>query len=316
MNFKKLNILLGVSVGTIFALSACKKDDGAIPKRISITDLPTITTNVDPTGSSTINILTPATAAAFSGKFKADLYFPGTTPPSKIDIVVRKNNLNPITNPNATVTNSNIKLFKAGVTAFPANLTVSAAEIAALFGTPIVTFDAYDFAPDIYVGDRKFEAFPAVGNGTGAGLNGQPFFAEFSRFNAYCQDTNFHQGNFEVVSDAFPNGFTPGQVVVLTKISSTRFSFSGPNVTGSLPINVNINTTTNVLTTTTNILSTTKQKIGNAFTWDATQTNPNVTVTAGATNFIDPCAKTIDLNITYSTDQKLFQIALLRLRKL
>jgi hypothetical protein len=305
MKIGKISILLAVSFGAIMAFSGCEKDDGAIPSNVGIINVPTITTNIDATGSTIINVLSPATAATFAGKFKVDNYFPGAAAPTKVDIVVRKNG-----------SNANVVLYKANVTTLPVTYTVTAAEITALFGGTIMTGDTYDFAPNIYVGTNKYEAFPVTGIGIGTGHAGHPLYGEFARFTTLCQDVNFHQGNFEVVSDAFTNpitptvGFTPGQVVTLTKVSDTRFTFTAPFVTSPLAIIVNIGATTN-------ILSTTKQKIGNAFTWDLTQTNPNVTVTSGVTNFIEPCAKTIDLNITYSTDQKLFPgTYLLRLRKL
>lgn len=174
MKHRKINILLAVSLLALVALSGCKKDDGAIPERISITDVPTITTNIDPTGSPNIQM---SNLPAFSGKFKVDLYFPGATPPTKVEIVVRKFN-------GSTPNNNNVKLFKANITAFPTSFTVTAADIATLFGAAIILGDRYDFGSDIFVGDKKFEAFPAVGNGTGAGLNGQPYFSEFARFQA------------------------------------------------------------------------------------------------------------------------------------
>ena len=174
MKIRKISKLLAVSLVAIIAFSSCSKDDGPIAERVPITAVPTITTNIDPTGSPDIQM---SNLAAFNGKFKVDLFFPGTTPPTKVDIVVRKFN-------GSTANNSNVKVFKPGITTFPTNLTVTAAEIATLFGTAIVLGDRYDFGPDIYVGDRKFEAFPAVGNGTGAGLNGQPYFSEFTRFQA------------------------------------------------------------------------------------------------------------------------------------
>jgi len=174
MKIRKINILLAISFGVILTFSSCKKDDGAISERISITDVPVITTNIDPTGSLTIPM---SNISSFSGKFKVDLYFPGATPPTKIDIVVRKSN-------GSAVNNTNVKVYKTSVTTFPSNYTVTAAEIQALFGTSIVLNDNYDFAPDIYLGDRKFEAFPLVGTGTGAGVRAMPFFSEFTRFSA------------------------------------------------------------------------------------------------------------------------------------
>jgi hypothetical protein len=198
-------------------------------------------------------------------------------------------------------------VFKAGVTTYPATFTVTAAEIAALFGTPILVGDNYDFASDIYVGDRKFEAFPVTGNGTGAGLNGQPFFSEFARFAAICAyNPTIYEGNFVVVSDAFGD-FTPGEIVPITKIDNTTFSFIDPYVTSPLPIKVKVNTLNNQLTVT-------KQKIGNAFTWNLTYTNPNAEVTASTASFVAPCSKTIDLNITFTVDQGSFGSYKLKLK--
>jgi hypothetical protein len=174
MKIRKINILLAASFVAIIAFSGCNKDDGAIPERISISNVPAITTNIDPAGSQFIAF---SNMAAFSGKFKVDLYFPGTTPPNKVDIVVRKSN-------GSTVNNTNVKLYKADVTAFPTTYTVTAAEIATLFGVAIALNDNYDFAPDIYVGAKRYEAFPVVGTGTGAGLRAMPFFSEFARFRA------------------------------------------------------------------------------------------------------------------------------------
>jgi len=310
MKIRKINTLLAVFLGAAIAYAGCKKDDGAIPSRVTVTDVPTITTNVDATGSTIINVLNTTTAATFAGKFKVDNYFPGATPPTKVDIVVRKTNFHPDVNPSGVVTNANVKLFKAGVTSLPANFTVTAAEIATLFGTPIQAYDNYDFGSDLYVGDRKFEAFPATGTGWGTGHLASPNFGEFARFSALCQDANFHGGNFAVVADSLHN-FVPGDVVAITKTSATQFSFQFAKVTS--PANV----TFTLATATGRVSATTKQKIGNAFTWDLTQTNPSITVASAATNFLEPCAGIINLNITYSTDQKLFPgTYLLKLRKL
>jgi hypothetical protein len=174
MKIRKINILLAVSLGAIIAFSGCTKDDGPIPSRVTINDVPVITTTIDPTGS---QFITFSNMAAFSGKFKVDLYFPGATPPTKVDIVVRKSN-------GSTVNNTNVKLYKAGVTSLPASYTITAAEIAALFGVAIALNDNYDFAPDIYMGAKRYEAFPLVGTGTGAGVIAMPLYKEFARFRA------------------------------------------------------------------------------------------------------------------------------------
>ena len=131
MKFIKINIVLAFCTAVIFFFPGCGKDDGALPERVTVTDVPTITTNVDATGSTIINVNNATTAAAFAGKFKVDNYFPGTPTPSKVDIMVRKNNFHPLTNPNAVANNNNVKVFKTAITTLPANITVTAAEIPA-----------------------------------------------------------------------------------------------------------------------------------------------------------------------------------------
>lgn len=297
MKIIKSNILLALSLGAILTFAGCSKDDGAIPKDIAIAAVPTITTNIDPTGSQAIDLLN---LASFSGKFKVDNYFPGVTPPTKVDVVVRKWN--------GTANNNNVKVYKAGVTTLPASYTITAAELATLFGAPLTLGDNYDFGPDIYVGDRKFEAFPVTGNGTGAGLNGQPLFSEFARFTAICAyDPNIYQGNFVVVSDAFGD-FQPGEIVPITKESNTSFSFIDPYVTNPKKIIVTINTANNQATVT-------KQKIGDAFVWNLAYTNPNLAVTASTASFVAPCSKELRLNQSFSVDQGAFNPYLLILRK-
>ncbi len=170
MKIKNINILSILSLVFALALTSCSKDDGAIPKRVGIESVPTISTNIE-TGSTTT--ITFTNQAAFQGKFSVSLYFPGTTPPAKVDIVVRKNGAA-----------ASVKVFKAGITTFPSAFTVTAAEIATLFGTAIALNDTYDFAPDIYVGSKKYEAFPLTGNGSGAGVINMPGYGEYVRYSA------------------------------------------------------------------------------------------------------------------------------------
>jgi hypothetical protein len=281
MKIRKISILLAASLGAFIAFTGCSKDDGSIPERVSINAVPTITNNIDPTGSQSINLVNKA---SFAGKFKVDLFFPGTPPPSKVDIVVRKWN-------GGSANNNNVKVYKTGITTFPTTFTVTAAEIETLFGTTILLGDNYDFASDIYVGDRKFEAFPVVGAGTGAGLNGQPYFAEFARFPALCAyDPNIFKGNFVVTADAWAD-FIPGDIVNFTMISSTQFSFIDPFVLNPIPVVVTVNPATNAA-------SITKQKIGSSWTYDPDPTvYPNPWLSGAGS--VSPCGKTITLTMTY-----------------
>jgi hypothetical protein len=296
MKMKKINILSVLALVAIVAFSGCKKDDGAIRSGITVDAVPTVTTNVDAAGSQSIDLLN---LAAFSGKFTVSNYFAGTANPTKVDIVVRKNG-----------SNTNVKPFKADVTSLPASFTVTAAELATLFGAPVTLGDTYDFAPNITVNGKVYEAFLTTPGaiGTGPGVKAGPGFSEFASFGAICAyDPALYQGDFFVVSDGFAD-FSPGEKVVITKVDNTHFSFIDPYVTSPVPIIVTVNTGNNQLTIT-------KQKIGNAFTWNLGYTNPNMAVAAGNSSFVAPCSKTIDLAIAYTVDQGGFGTYTLKLKK-
>ena len=197
---------------------------------------------------------------------------------------------------------------KKDVTTLPYSLTVTTADIAALFGVAVALGDTYDFAPDLYVGVNKFEAFPVTGLGNGPGIIAYPLYSDFARFAAICAyDPAIYEGDFVVVSDAFGD-FTPGEIVKFTKVSNNSFSFINPYVTSPLPIIVTINTLNNQATIA-------KQKVGNAFTWQLAYTNPNMAVSASATSVVAPCSKTITLAIAYTVDQGSFGTFNLVLKK-
>jgi len=284
---------VALTLGLMIAFAGCKKDDGGIRSSVVIKSVPVVSTKIESTGSQAIDLLN---LAGFSGKFKVELYFPGATPPDKVDIVVRKNG-----------SNANVKVVKKDVTTLPYSLTVTSADITALFGVAVALGDTYDFAPDLYVGVNKYEAFPTTGTGNGAGVIAYPLYSDYARFAAICAyDPAIYEGDFVVVSDAFGD-FSPGEVVKFTKISNNSFSFIDPYVTSPLPIIVTINTLNNQATIA-------KQKIGNQFVW-ASYTNPNVAVAASSTSVVAPCSKTITLAIAYTVDQGSFGTYNLVLKK-
>ena len=294
MKNRKINIFAALTLGLMIAFAGCKKDDGGVRSSVVIKDVPVVSTKIESTGSQAIDMLN---LAGFSGKFKVDIYFPGAKPPDKVDIVVRKNG-----------SNANVKVMKKDVTTLPYSLTVTTADIAALFGVAVALGDTYDFAPDLYVGVNKYEAFPATGLGNGPGIISYPLYSDFARFAAICAyDPAIYEGDFLVVSDAFGD-FTPGEIVKFTKVSNNSFSFINPYVTSPLPIIVTINTLNNQATIA-------KQKVGNAFTWQLAYTNPNMAVSASATSVVAPCSKTITLAVAYTVDQGSFGTFNLVLKK-
>ena len=281
MKIRKISLLLALSFGAILVFTGCKKDDGAIRSNVTINDIPTISTSVDATGSQAIDLLN---LGSFSGKFKIALYFANATPPSKVDIVVRKNG-----------SNANVKLYKAGVTTLPSTFTFTATELSTLFGAPIALGDSYDFAPDIYVGDRKFEAFPAVGAGSGAGPVAQPLYSEFARYAAICKfDPTFYVGNF-TAKDAF--GDADGKTIVLTNVDATHFSFIYPSVDNPKPIIVTVNATTNAVSIPLTVIGT-QWSAPYGYPATATYANPSVN---SATGSVTPCSRSVTLNIAWGT---------------
>jgi hypothetical protein len=171
MKSGKITILMAM-LFTAAALTSCSKDDGAIPKRVNIEDVPVITTNLVK-NNGTLDTIFLSTQAAYQGQVKISMYFPSEVPPTKIDVVVRKN-----------AVQTNVKVFQTDVASFPATITVTAAQINTLFGqTALTSGDTYDFAPDIYVGQKKYQAFPLVGLGNGQGVTGMSSigFGEYVR---------------------------------------------------------------------------------------------------------------------------------------
>lgn len=169
MKLGKLNILTAVVFSSLAALTSCSKDDGAIPERVNIENVPVITTNLVK-NNGTADTIFLATQGAYQGQVKVAMYFPSQTAPTKVDVVIRKNG-----------TGGNVKLFQADVTSFPTTISVTAAQLVSLFGQPLASGDTYDVAPDIYVGTMKYEAFPASSLGTGQGVIGMIGFGEYVR---------------------------------------------------------------------------------------------------------------------------------------
>ncbi|HEX7845506.1 MAG TPA: hypothetical protein VF476_06845 [Chitinophagaceae bacterium] len=149
----KKNLLFCFILATLFV--GCSKDDGPVSDAIGLERVPAPLLTLDPTGSTSISLASPAT---FNGKFTVSLYFPSDIPPSKLDIVIRKNN-----------DNSNIKVLQAGVTTYPSALTLTAAQLSTLFGAPLALNDNYDVGVDVYSrSGKKYEAFPVTGLGYAA----------------------------------------------------------------------------------------------------------------------------------------------------
>lgn len=180
MKIKQVHILSALAIGAFLTLGGCKKDDGAIPNRVSVEAVPVLSTNVDVVSSTsdtkTTNV-SLATITAFSGTFTVSNYFPGKPVPDKIDLKARKSASQ------TTVDNTNVKLFKANAaSSYPTKFTITYADLVAMFGSTFKVNEVYDIGPDMYVGTKLYEAFPLGITGTATGVSSMPFYAEYARF--------------------------------------------------------------------------------------------------------------------------------------
>jgi hypothetical protein len=277
-------IIFSFLMAALFIIG-CKKDDGFLPKDVIVDRVPQPSV-VKNGGSASLDVLN---LTNFQGKFDVKLLYASDIPPAKLDVVIIKNG-----------NKSSVKLYKADVTTYPSSFTITAAELAALFGAPIALGDNYDIGVDIYTKDgKKYEAFPAVGAAYGnTGVANQPGFSSTVRYSAICAyDPSIYQGNFTVVSDAFED-FAVGSTVVITQVSATQFSFIQPAAKNPIPMVFTIDAANGITAPT--------QKIGDNFTWQPAYTNPKISVTASPNSFVAPCDKTLTVVLNYSVDQGSF----------
>jgi hypothetical protein len=283
MNKMKKNIINILLLTTILFVG-CKKNDTRYPFSVDLVRIPYVNTTLDATGSAAIDL---TNLASFNGKYSINLLYPNDIKPTKVDVVVRKNN-----------NNSVIKVLQAGVTTFPSAYTVTAAQLSTAFGAPIVLGDNYDIGTDIYVGDKKYEAFPAAGGIAygGTGQQNQPNFSPSIRYSAICAyDPNIYVGNFKA-SDGF--GDADGAIIVLTKINNTQFSFIYPSALNPNPIIVTVNPLNNTVTIPLTTIGT-QWSPAYGYPNTATYANPSVN---SATGTVAPCDKTVTLKIQWGTN--------------
>ena len=263
------------SVAALF--TACKKDENGNLPELTRFPLPLV---VKVAGSD--QVIDATTPNTFSGKYSVGLYFPAVAPPKKFDVVVIKNN-----------DKTNVKVLKTDVTTFPTKLTITGAQLTALFNAPIVLGDKFDIGVDVttYTG-AKFEAFPTVGNSYAAGIAAQPGASTFVRYEAVCQyNPAAYQGPYEVVTDEWGD-YAPGDIVQLTMVDATHFSFKYL-AADALPIVVTVNPVTNAVTVP-------KQVYGSGYPPGWPYGNISVESVPSVENFVAPCAGTFSVILKHT----------------
>jgi hypothetical protein len=249
--------------------------------------MPTITKA--PGSDLTISAATPNN---FTGKFNVDLYFKNDIKPSKFDIVVIKNG-----------NKNNVKVVQANVASFPAALTVTGAQLATLFGAPIVVGDKFDIGADVYTqnGD-KYLAFPAVGEGYGTGVPTQGGASVSINYTAVCP---FNINDFVGAAQIDDQDFFGGDYNVDVALQGTD-TYKVTNWIDEPGYFILIKVNAAALTVTV-----TKQTYS-AVLPGTPYTNPTVE----GTGTIDACTRQIIMNITNTVSQGSYGSAKTILKKL
>lgn len=180
-------------------LNACRKSDN--PKIPTLARAPIPQLTIDPNGDAAISGLDPG---SFAGKVIVDMFFKTDVTPQKVNVVVIKNG-----------DKTNPQIIQANVTTFPTTIDVTGAQLATLFGEPIVTGDNFEIGADITnVSGQTFQAFPAVGSAYGAGVNGEYGGTSTTvNFLAVCVfDKASFNGNYKVAQDDWAD-FAVGDLI-------------------------------------------------------------------------------------------------------
>ena len=275
-----LYILVAVAV-----LAGCDKNDGPVPNDVNLVRVPGVTVTIDPASD---KVISPITPAGFKGKMSIDLLFPNEKPQS-VDVVVMRNR-----NP------ADVKLFKAAISSFPTTVDVTGQQLIDLFGQPITGGANFTFGVDIHLANgQTIIGFPSAGAVPYAsGVNNvvttiKPGATTQVEYLMPCPyDPNLYEGDFVVVRDTWADT-NPGDVITFTKIDATHFSFIYPTAVDPIPIIVKVDPATNTP-------SIALQIIGTAWVYDDTPPPPTVKTTPGPANLVDPCSKTISLNVTWT----------------
>ena len=184
---------------TLFFVS-CRKEDN--PKLPGLTRVPVPLITKDASGD---DVISGGDPDSFAGKFIVDLFFEIDIKPQKFDIVVIKNG-----------DKANVKTIQTGVTTFPSTIEITGVQLATLFGEPIAAGDNFEIGADITTVDgQTFQAFPAVGEGYGAGVAAQPGASTSILYLALCgfDKANFN-GNYTVAQDDWAD-FAVGELVAV-----------------------------------------------------------------------------------------------------
>ncbi|BAV08739.1 hypothetical protein SAMN05421788_101195 [Filimonas lacunae] len=208
---KKLTLLYSALMVVVMVVS-CRKSDN--PKLPDLERVPIPLLTKDTSADLTISAQDPN---EFVGKFAVDVYYKEDAPPKQYDVVVIKNG-----------DKSTVKVLKANITSYPTNITVTAADLKALFGgTDLVLGDKFDIGVDVTAQSGvKYEAFPSVGLGYGSNIGSLSGSSVAIKYEVACIFVaSEYAGNFEVVADGWGD-YAEGDIIPVTVVDDSHVSFN------------------------------------------------------------------------------------------
>jgi hypothetical protein len=230
-NILRFNLIALLLVGFV----ACRKSDN--PKLPDLDRVQMTVLTPDPSSDAFIN---PVNPASFHTKFAVELLYETDGAPKSADVVVMKNN-----------NTANVKVVKANITTFPTTVEITGQQLIDLFG-PITGGDQFDIGADVTQSSgKKILAFPETGTAYSSGLvqvvgSVKPNSVLTLQYLTPCAfNGDNYNGNFEVLQDEWDD-YDPGDVIPVTKVSATQFSFKYAVDAGSAqPIIVTVDPSNN-----------------------------------------------------------------------
>lgn len=272
------------SILLVFIFAGCRKEDNPHLENVVAVPLPQLTK--DTSADQSISGGSPET---FTGKINVDIYFKDGPKPSKIDLVVIKNG-----------DNEHVQIIQSDITVFPTVVTVTGTQLQELFGDSIRVGDNYDFGADVTINGTTYPAFPLVGEAYGAGVGSLAGLSTTVRYSSVClYDSEIYQGDFVVIEDWWAD-YQPGDIVPLTKIDDTHFSFEYL-ADNPQPIVVEVDPVTNTT-------SVAKQVYGSGYGGSSWNFSPISceSVDGSNDNFVAPCDEIFSVRLEHTVEEGSF----------
>ena len=275
----RTRIIYGFLIALIFSMGCRKSDAPELPGNLGRAPVPQF--SIDSSADLSISGQDPN---SFTGKFTLDQYFKTDHSFKSFDVVIRKNG-----------DNSSVQVLQADITELPASFTITGEQLKTLFGnTPIETTDFFDIGANVtLLNDQKIEAFPSDGNpnydpNVNTLPNLKPITLQYGVFCTY--DPSVYDGDFVVVQDDWAD-YHPGDVVPITKIDDTHFSFEYA-AADAQPVIVTVDPATNITSVGNVEFGNYGPGFGNFFAQSASSPN----------NYVLPCQGIFSVVLDISSD--------------